>query len=59
MTSGPMRLVDRLSQEFCFGIVSDTACDAQILHMVQKAPLAPEPAQREARGVRAQTWSTH
>ena len=31
-----MRLVDRLSQEFCFGIASDTARDAQILHMVQE-----------------------
>jgi ATP-dependent helicase IRC3 len=30
------RLVDRLSQEFCFGIASDTARDAQILHMVQE-----------------------
>ena len=29
-------LVDRLSQEFCFGIASDTARDAQILHMVQE-----------------------
>ena len=31
-----IRLVDRLSQEFCFGIASDTARDAQILHMVQE-----------------------
>src|SRR5215216_4556196 len=30
------RLVDRLSQEFCFGIASDTARDAHILHMVQE-----------------------
>jgi len=30
------QLVDRLSQEFCFGIASDTARDAQILHMVQE-----------------------
>jgi superfamily II DNA or RNA helicase len=30
------RLVDRLSQEFCFGIASDTARDAQILHMVRE-----------------------
>ena len=29
-------LVDRLSQEFCFGIASDTARDAQILHMVRE-----------------------
>lgn len=27
------RLVDRLSQEFCFGIASDTARDAQLLHL--------------------------
>ena len=31
-----MRLVDRLSQEFCFGIASDTARDAHILHMVRE-----------------------
>jgi len=30
------RLVDRLSQEYCFGIASDTARDAQILHMVRE-----------------------
>jgi superfamily II DNA or RNA helicase len=30
------RLVDKLSQEFCFGIASDTARDAQILHMVRE-----------------------
>jgi superfamily II DNA or RNA helicase len=30
------RLVDRLSQEFCFGIASDTARDAQMLHMVRE-----------------------
>jgi hypothetical protein len=30
------RLADRLSQEFCFGIASDTARDAQILHMVKE-----------------------
>jgi superfamily II DNA or RNA helicase len=30
------RLVDRLSQEFCFGIASDTARDAHILHMVRE-----------------------
>jgi hypothetical protein len=30
------RLVERLSQEFCFGIASDTARDAQILPMVQE-----------------------
>jgi superfamily II DNA or RNA helicase len=30
------RLVDRLSQEFCFGIASDTARDAQMLHLVQE-----------------------
>ena len=50
------QLVDRLSQEFCFGIASDTARDAQILHMVQEgASLAPASAQSEARGVRPQT----
>src|SRR2546427_9685906 len=44
-----MRLVDRLSQEFCFGIASDTARDAQILHMVQEGARwrqnAPSPKQ--------------
>jgi hypothetical protein len=30
------RLVDRLSQEFCFGTASDTARDAHILHMVRE-----------------------
>ena len=30
------RVVDRLSQEFCFGIASDTARDADILHMVKE-----------------------
>jgi superfamily II DNA or RNA helicase len=30
------RLVDRLSQEFCFGIASDTARDAQLLHLVRE-----------------------
>ena len=30
------RVVDRLSQEFCFGIASDTARDAQMLHMVRE-----------------------
>jgi hypothetical protein len=30
------RLVARLSQEFCFGIASDTARDAHILHMVRE-----------------------
>jgi superfamily II DNA or RNA helicase len=43
------RLVDRLSQEFCFGIASDTARDAQILHMVQEGARwrqnPPSPAQ--------------
>jgi superfamily II DNA or RNA helicase len=43
------RLVDRLSQEFCFGIASDTARDAQILHMVQEGARwrqnAPSPKQ--------------
>jgi hypothetical protein len=29
------RLVDRLSLEYCFGIASDTARDARILHMVR------------------------
>jgi superfamily II DNA or RNA helicase len=33
---GYTRLVDRLSQEFCFGIASDTARDAQILHLVKE-----------------------
>jgi len=43
------RLVDRLSQEFCFGIASDTARDAHILHMVQEGARwrqnAPSPKQ--------------
>ena len=30
------RLADHLSMEYCFGIASDTARDAQILHMVQE-----------------------
>jgi superfamily II DNA or RNA helicase len=30
------RLVDRLSQEFCFGIASDTARDADMLHLVKE-----------------------
>jgi hypothetical protein len=30
------RLVDKLSQEFCFGIASDTARDAHILPMVRE-----------------------
>lgn len=30
------RLVERLSQEFCFGIASDTARDAHILRLVQE-----------------------
>jgi superfamily II DNA or RNA helicase len=30
------RVVDRLSQEFCFGIASDTARDAAMLHMVRE-----------------------
>ena len=30
------RLIDRLSQEFCFGIASDTARDADIFHMVKE-----------------------
>ena len=43
------RLVDKLSQEFCFGIASDTARDAQILHMVREGARwrqnAPSPKQ--------------
>jgi superfamily II DNA or RNA helicase len=31
------RLIDRLSQEFCFGIASDTARDADIFHMVKES----------------------
>jgi superfamily II DNA or RNA helicase len=30
------RLVDHLSQEFCFGIASDTARDAHLLHLVRE-----------------------
>src|SRR5262245_39863524 len=43
------RVVDRLSQEFCFGIASDTARDAEILHMVREGARwrqnAPSPKQ--------------
>jgi superfamily II DNA or RNA helicase len=53
------RLVDRLSQEFCFGIASDTARDARILHMVregarwrQHAPSARQEALARKLGVR-------
>jgi superfamily II DNA or RNA helicase len=31
-----VRLADRLSMEYCFGIASDTARDAEILHMVRE-----------------------
>ena len=48
------RLVDRLSQEFCFGIASDTARDAQILHMVREGARwrqhAPSPKQEASHG---------
>src|SRR5262249_49266456 len=43
------RLVDRLSQEFCFGIASDTAPDAHILPIVREGARwrqnAPSPKQ--------------
>jgi superfamily II DNA or RNA helicase len=45
------RLIDRLSQEFCFGIASDTARDADIFHMVKEGARwrqnAPSPKQRD------------
>jgi hypothetical protein len=43
------RVVDRLSQEFCFGIASDTARDAQILHMVREGARwrQKEPSERQ------------
>src|SRR5262249_49021454 len=58
------RLVDRLSQEFCFGIASDTARDAQILHMVregarwrQNAPSPKQAALAQKLGIRiAPEW---
>jgi superfamily II DNA or RNA helicase len=53
------RLVDRLSQEFCFGIASDTARDADILHMVKEgarwrhnAPSAKQVALAQKLGIR-------
>jgi superfamily II DNA or RNA helicase len=60
------RLVDRLSQEFCFGIASDTARDAQILHMVQEGarwrqnpPSAKQEAFARKLGVRMEPgWSS-
>ena len=59
------RLADRLSQEFCFGIASDTARDAQILHMVkagarwrQNPPSPKQEALARKLGVRMQPrWS--
>jgi superfamily II DNA or RNA helicase len=59
-------LVDRLSQEFCFGIASDTARDAQILHMVQEGarwrqnpPSAKQEAFARKLGVRIEPgWSS-
>ena len=55
------RLVDRLSQEFCFGIASDTARDAHILHMVQEgarwrqnAPSAKQAALARKLGIRSE-----
>jgi ATP-dependent helicase IRC3 len=58
------RLVDRLSQEFCFGIASDTARDAHILHMVQEGarwrqniPSPKQEAQARKLGIRiAPEW---
>jgi superfamily II DNA or RNA helicase len=51
-------LVDKLSQEFCFGMASDTARDAQILHMVregarwrQNAPSAKQAALAQKLGI--------
>ena len=60
------RLVDRLSQEFCFGIASDTARDAQILHLVQEGarwrqnpPSAKQEAFARKLGVRIEPgWSS-
>ena len=60
------RLVERLSQEFCFGIASDTARDAQILHMVQAGarwrqnpPSAKQEAFARKLGVQIQPgWSS-
>jgi superfamily II DNA or RNA helicase len=60
------RLVDRLSQEYCFGIASDTARDAQILHMVregarwrQNAPSPKQAAFARKLGVRiAPEWTS-
>jgi superfamily II DNA or RNA helicase len=52
------QLVDKLSQEFCFGIASDTARDARILHMVregarwrQNAPSAKQAALAQRLGI--------
>jgi hypothetical protein len=58
------RLVERLSQEFCFGIASDTARDAHILHMVQEGarwrqniPSPKQEAQARKLGIRiAPEW---
>jgi len=47
-----VRLVERLSQEFCLGIASDTARDAHILHMLREGALAPESAEPETNRVR-------
>jgi superfamily II DNA or RNA helicase len=60
------RVVDRLSQEFCFGIASDTARDAQILHMVregarwqQNAPSEKQTALARKLGVQTQPgWTS-
>ena len=60
------RVVDRLSQEFCFGIASDTARDADILHMVregarwrQNAPSEKQVALARKLGVRIQPgWTS-
>src|SRR5262249_1557524 len=53
------RLVDRLSQEYCFGMASDTARDAHMLHMVregarwrQNEPSAKQEALARKLGVR-------
>jgi superfamily II DNA or RNA helicase len=60
------RIVDRLSQEFCFGIASDTAHDAQILHLVRegarwrlKAPSEKQAALARKLGVRTEPgWTS-
>jgi hypothetical protein len=60
------RLADRLSQDYCFGIASDTARDAQLLHMVregarwrQNVPSPKQEALARKLGVRIEPgWSS-